>query len=144
MYCAREFVQLYRVARASLFTILKTRLRASSKMYFRRSRPIKDRSVDSKIDLFKSSRATREHHETRMLLADRRWQLNVRVNVNFTARLWSKKRSLRPRRPLQLTAPYLLRWTSFFPDPCGFGTERILLTRICRAALIANLAIKVQ
>lgn len=61
MYCAREFVQLYRVARASLFTILKTRLRASFKMYFKRSRPIKDRSVDPKIDLFKSSRATREH-----------------------------------------------------------------------------------
>lgn len=87
MYCAREFVQLYRAARASLFTILKTRLRASSKIYFRRSRPIKDRSVDPKIDLFKSSRAARERHETRMLLADCGWQLNVRVNANFTARL---------------------------------------------------------
>lgn len=36
----QEDLYNYRLARASLFTILKTRLRASSKMYFRRSRPV--------------------------------------------------------------------------------------------------------
>lgn len=35
-------------SRSFLFTILKTRLRASFKMYFRRSSPVKDRSVDPK------------------------------------------------------------------------------------------------